>query len=290
MRIAVAVLLGITVATAVQAQPQAGAPPSAGVANINGGQLYYEVAGAGGHTLVFIHGGQMDSRMWDEQFALFSRSYRVVRYDFRGYGKSPAPTHVFAGEEDLAALLKFLRIQKATVVGLSLGGRVAIDFALVHPEMAEAIVAVAPGLSGFHFSDDPNMLESWRAAQDGDWRKVTELWLKSGYMAPAMRNPQIAARLRELAYDNAHQFLDNGALERILSPPAIDRLADLRVATLVMVGNLDVIDIHEICGLLRARVPRVREVLIPGAGHIVNMEKPAQFNAALQEFLSTVLQ
>jgi len=82
---------------------------------------------------VLIHGSQMDSRMRDEQFALFSKSYRVIRYDVRGYGKSPASTNVYASENDLAALLVYLKIPRTTIVGLSLGGRMAVDSALAHP-------------------------------------------------------------------------------------------------------------------------------------------------------------
>jgi len=184
--------------------------------------------------------------------------------------------------------VKFLRVQKAYVIGLSLGGRVAIDFALAHPEMVDAIVPVAPGLSGFHFSDDPNLMESWRAAQAGDWDKVTDLWLKSVYMAPAMENPRIATRLHQLARENAHENLDNGALEKPLYPPAIERLTQVKVPTLIIVGNRDVADIHEISGLLHARIPGAKEMVIEGSGHIVNMEKPEQFNRAVLDFLASV--
>jgi 3-oxoadipate enol-lactonase len=255
-----------------------------GFVELEGGKIYFEVAGSG-HPLVLIHGGQMDSRMWDEQFTLFSKTYRVIRYDYRGFGKSPAATKVFAGEDDLAALLKYLGVKKAYIVGLSLGGRVAIDFALAHPDMADAIVPVAPGLSGAHFSDDPSFMESWRAAQAGDWQRVAELWLKSGYMAPAMENSKIAPRLRQLATEDAHENLDNGALERVLYPPAIERLPDIKVPTLVIVGNRDVVDIHAICGLLYARVPGVKEIVIHNSGHIVNMEQPEEFNRAVLDFL-----
>jgi 3-oxoadipate enol-lactonase len=258
-----------------------------GLAELNGGQIYYEAAGSG-RALVLIHGGQMDRRMRDEQFALFAKSYRVIRYDARGFGRSPASTNVYADEEDLASLLKYLKVEKASIVGLSLGGRIAIDFALAHPEMTIAIVPVAPGLSGFHFSEDPALRESWHAAQDGNWEKVTELWLKSGYMSPAMENPKIAPRLHQLALENAHENMDNGALERVLNPPAIERLRQLRVPTLVIVGNRDVNDIHEICGLLYARVPGVKEIVIENSGHIVNMEQPEEFNRAVLDFLASV--
>jgi len=269
------------------AQSQAQSQVQSGFAEINGGKIYYEVAGSG-HPLVLIHGGQMNRRMWDEQFDLFSKSYRVIRYDVRGFGKSPASTNVYADEEDLAALLKYLHVDKAYVVGLSLGGRIAIDFALTHPDMTDGIVPVAPGLSGFHFSEDPNTMDSWRAALAGDWQKVADLWLKSGYMAPAAGNPKIAPRLHQLALENAHEYLDNPVLESMPNPPAIERLPEIRTPTLIIVGNQDVTDIHEICGLLYARIPHAREILIEGSGHIVNMEQPELFNRSVLNFLGSL--
>src|SRR5262245_45001564 len=91
--------------------------------------VYYEAAGHGG-TVVFLHGGQMDRRMWDEQFELFAKTHRVVRYDLRGFGKSPAPLEPYSHVEDLRALLDHLKIRRATLVGLSLGAAIAVDFAL----------------------------------------------------------------------------------------------------------------------------------------------------------------
>jgi len=255
-----------------------------GFVEVNGGRLYYEVAGKG-HPVVLIHGGQLDSRMWDDQFARYARSARVIRYDVRGFGKSPAASGMYADEEDLAGLLRTLKIEKASIVGLSLGGRIAIDLALSHPDLVDALVLVAPGLSGFHFSGDPNDAESIRAAQAGDWEAVTHYWLMSGYMAPAMANPKIAPRIHELALENAHEDMDNPFLERPLYPAAIDRLPSIHVPTLIVVGNRDVADIHEICGLLYARIPGAKQVIIDGAGHMVNMEKPEEFDRAVLPFL-----
>ena len=104
-------------------------------------------------------------------------------------------------------------------------------------------------------------------------------------MAPAMENPKIATRIHQLAIENAHENLDNPLLERPLQPAAIDRLPTIHVPTLVIVGNRDVADIHEICGLIYARVPRAKEVIIDGAGHMVNMEKPDEFDRAVLGFL-----
>lgn len=269
--------------TRAQSAPQLSV--TAGFAEVNGGKLYYEVAGAG-HPLVLIHGGQMDRRLWDEQFQLFAKQYRVIRYDVRGFGKSPAATAPYAGEEDLYALLKFLKVEKAYLAGLSLGGRIIIDFTLVHPEMVDALIPVAPGLSGFPFSPDPNDWNILEAAQAGDWVKAAEFWLKSGYMAPAMENPAIAPRLRQLSIENAHENLDNPLLERRLKPAAMERLPQIHAPTLIIAGDRDVTDIHEITGLLLARIPGAKEAVIAGSGHIVNMEKPEEFNRAVLDFLS----
>src|SRR5436305_1069029 len=219
-----------------------------GYCDVNGGKIYYEVAGQG-HALVLIHGGQLDRRMWDEQFQFFSQKYRVIRYDVRGFGNSPAATKPFSQHEDLAALLKCMKVDKAYIVGLSLGGRIAIDFALAHSEMVDALIPVAPGLSGFNLGTDPNELEILKAAQAGNFQKTTDLWLQSGYMAPAMKDPQIAPRIRQLALDNAHQELDNFLLDKDVFSSAIEHLSEIKVPTLIVVGSADVQGIHEITGL-----------------------------------------
>jgi pimeloyl-ACP methyl ester carboxylesterase len=129
---------------------------------------------------------------------------------------------------------------------------------------------------------------SWRAALAGDWQKVTDYWLKSGYMAPAMENPRIAPRLRQLALENAHEDLDNPLLESMPDPPAMDRLPDIKTPTLIIVGHRDVADIHQICGLLYARIPGAREIVIQGSDHIVNVEQPELFNRAVLGFLASL--
>jgi len=253
---------------------------------VNEGKLYYEIAGQG-HPLVLIHGGQLDRRMWDDQFQAFAEHYRVIRYDVRGYGKSAVATKPFASEEDLYALLKSQNVEKVYLVGLSLGGRIAIDFTITHPEMVDALVPVGAGLSGFQFLSNPSYPSILEAAQRGNFAQAEELWLKTGYMAPATENPALASRIRELAMDNAHVWLDNPLLERALKPPAIERLSAVRVPTLIVVGNRDVLSIHEIAGILQARIPGARTVVIEGAGHIVNMEQPREFNRVVLDFLGS---
>ncbi|MBI1750917.1 MAG: alpha/beta hydrolase [Acidobacteria bacterium] len=255
-----------------------------GTVDVNGGKLFYEEAGTG-DAVVLIHGGQLDRRMWDDQFQLFAERFRVIRYDVRNYGKSDTATQVYASEEDLYALLKQLDVEKAHLVGLSLGGRIAIDFTLAHPEMVSALVPVGAGMTGFSMPDNFPWEESLDAAQRGDFAKVTELWLKSGFMAPAMENPKLAPRVRQLSMENTKDWMSNPLLERRMKPPAVERLGEIRAPTLIVAGSRDVLNIQAIAGILQARVPGARTVVIPGAGHMVNMEKPEEFNRVVLEFL-----
>lgn len=258
-------------------------PARRGFARVHGARLYYEMKGSG-HPLVLIHGGQMDRRMWDPQFDLFARRYTVIRYDVRGYGRSDMPAKGFSHAEDLSGLLDFLRIEKASIIGLSLGGRIAIDFALSHPERVETLVLVGPGLGGYRFTDQ----SGWsivEAARDEGLEKAAEMWLANPYMAPAMEVPAIRQKLRQLATENARTWLANPIFERHLKPPAIERLSDIHVPALIVVGDRDVEDIQKIVEILTVGIAGSEKQVIPGAGHIVNMEKPEEFNQVVLGFL-----
>jgi pimeloyl-ACP methyl ester carboxylesterase len=227
----------------------------------------------------------MDRRMWDPQFESWSKKYRVVRYDVRGYGRSATPTLPYSDVDDLLAVLDSLGIARARLVGLSLGGRIAIDFTLVHPDRVASLVAVAAGMSGFEFSAG-NYPQQLRAAQEEGGEAAAELWLKDPYMVPAMEHPELAPRIRQLVLENAREWLQNPLLARRLRPPAARRLAEIRMPTLVVVGDRDVPDMQKVADQLAAEVRGARKVVIPGAGHIVNLEKPAEFDRAVLGFLA----
>jgi len=110
----------------------------------NGGSIYYEVKGKG-FPLVFVHGGNMDNRIWDDQVNIFAKRNLVIRYDIRGFGKSDRPKQPYSHVEDLFSLLNHLHVNKAVLVGLSLGSRIIIDFCLIHPEIVEALICAGPG-------------------------------------------------------------------------------------------------------------------------------------------------
>ncbi len=259
-----------------------------GFAPVNETRLCYEVAGRG-EPLVLIHGGQLDSRMWDEQFELFTKEFRVLRYDVRGYGGSGDLETPYSDAGDLAALLEYVGMtSKAHFVGLSLGGRIAIDFALTHPERVASLALAGPGLDGFEGGDGSEGARWWamvQAARDDGAPKAIEMWLSDPYMAPAMEHADLAPRIRRLSLENQRDWLGNPILQRSPRPSPAARLAEIRVPTLIILGDRDVPRIAAIVDTLSSGIAGAEKVVVRGAGHMVSMEKPEEFNRAVLGFL-----
>lgn len=275
----------------VSAEPGPAAPRvDTGTVAVNGTRLYYEAAGRG-RAVVLLHGGNLDRRMWDAQFPALARGYRVVRYDLRGFGRSGDRDAPFQAHEDLRALLDTLGIARASLVGLSGGGRIAIDFALTYPDRVDRLVLAAPGLSGWVYRDrgDTAYFPAARRARDrGDAAGLGLAWLGSAYLRPAMERPELVGPLRAMAAANGRAWmtlLTRGDLERVVLPPALGRTAALRVPTLLIIGTRDTGDMRAIADTLAATVPGVRRVWFGGAGHMLNMEQPQRFTEVVRTFL-----
>jgi len=270
----------------VNAQPDASL--GHGFAPVAGTRLFYEVKGTG-PAVVLIHGGQLDCRTWDDQFTAFGQHFRVIRYDVRGYGGSFQPDLLYSDADDLAGLLDYLEVKTAHIVGLSLGGRIAIDLAVARPARVTSLTLAGPGLSGF---EPPNAIETdlrmWslvKSARDDGPSAVSELWLKDPFMAPAMEHDRLVARLRKLARENAHCWLQNPILQRPPRPSPATRLGEIKVPTLLLIGDRDVPQIKGTIETLEKGISGSRKLVIKGAGHMVNMEKPEDFNEAVLSFL-----
>jgi pimeloyl-ACP methyl ester carboxylesterase len=146
--LATALIVGAGGVTVASAQPAA-APKidASGLVAVGPDRLFYEVAGQG-PTIVLIHDGTIHREVWDGQVAFFAAGHRVVRYDRRRYGKSSAPTVSFSNLDDLAALFAHLKIDKACLMGMAAGGRLAVDFTLRHPEKVTSLVLVGAVVGG----------------------------------------------------------------------------------------------------------------------------------------------
>ncbi len=273
-----------------------------GFAEVNGTTLYYEVAGVG-HPFVLAHGHLLDRRSWDDQFAVFAQHYRVVRYDQRGFGDSGliAKGDSYSDRQDLYALMQFLSIESAYLMGVSGGGSLAIDFTLEHPEMVDALIPVTAGVSGWRPSAEimqahPDVARMYTDLQDAfDKHEVARaveislaLWTDGPGRLPGQADPDVRERVREMSTRNWERPDDEVQAETPplpLEPPAIGRLAQIGVPTLVILGELDGPNPLE---QLTAEIPGARKVVMVETAHHPFMEKPAEFNQIVLDFLASL--
>ena len=265
-------------------------PSKGGFVDVPGARLAYEVAGEG-EALLLIHGGLADRTMWDDQLGAFSERYRTIRFDMRGFGESTMSPGPFALHEDVRAVLAALGETQAHVLGLSLGGRVAIDFALTYPEMVRTLILAGSALGGYTFSESTmrQIDEADEALDAGDIPRGVELelrlWIDGPRRTPDQVDPAVRERVRAMNTRNYERASPEGE-PQWPEPPAVSRLAEIEIPTLVIVGGGDVDDIHRIADLLVAEIPRSTKVVIPDAAHHPNMEKPEEFNRAVLNFLA----
>ncbi|PSL53524.1 pimeloyl-ACP methyl ester carboxylesterase [Saccharothrix carnea] len=259
---------------------------TAGRLILDDGELSYDRRGEG-PPVVLLHGGGLGGVTWDRQFALLAQDHTVIRYDARGHGGSSPVTGPFAHHEDLKDLLDGLGLDRVTLVGLSLGARTAIDFALLHPDRVVDLVLVGPGVSGMK-TEDPFIVDQvarLRAATAVD--EVAECLLRMWVDGPHRSPDEVDPAVRELCRGLTAHAVSRGAFT--VQPDelhAVDRLRELRARTLVVVGDLDSSDIHGVADLVRESAPRVEEVVVEDAGHLVNLDRPDEFDRALLRFLS----
>lgn len=261
-------------------------PLQADSLDVPGGKLWYEVRGDG-PPLVLLHDGLVPSGTWDDQMPEFVRLFRTVRYDRRGYGRSDAAKEPFSDVDDLHAVLESLKIERAALVGCSNGAKLAVDYALAHPDRVGSLVLVGPVVSGLPYSEhfQRRGLENFRPMfRDKSADGLIEAWVQDRYILdPA--STRARERLRELLKGSPNPLVNRGIESRAPERPAVGRLAEIKVPALILVGASDIPDVHAHAGALEAGIQGSRRVVIPGAGHLIHLEKPDLFNETVLTFL-----
>jgi 3-oxoadipate enol-lactonase len=265
-------------------------------ADVGDRELYYEIEGEG-PTVVLVHSAIADSSLWDAQVEAFAPHFRVLRYDVAGYGRSPLRPGPLSAVGDLHMLLGELGLDRASLVGNSFGGRIVLEYTLEHPEVVERLVLVAPGLPDHEWTGGTRRAsEAEEELFDaGDFEGAADGQVRLWVDGPARGPDAVDAALRERArlmilrsyelYAEAAQDGEPGPLER-LEPPASARLGEIGVPTLVVVGAEDVPDMHDIATRLAGGIPGATKVVVPDAAHLLPLERPAELNRILLDFLA----
>jgi pimeloyl-ACP methyl ester carboxylesterase len=266
-------------------------------ARVNGVELYYEETGSG-FPLIWSHEFGGDYRSWEPQVRYFSRRYRVITYNYRGYPPSSVPSDPAAYRneilvEDLAALMRHLGIQRAHVGGLSMGGNVALNFGIRYPEMAASLVIAGCGSGTVNreafVRECENrarlFLEKGAGAAADDFAGLAS---RRGFADKDPRGwAEFLAQVREHSPEGSAHMLRGVQIRRKTVYELEAELKTLMVPALIVVGDQD-----EPClepGLFMKRhIPHAGLVILPMTGHTANIEEPALFNLHVSEFLTAV--
>jgi 3-oxoadipate enol-lactonase len=261
-----------------------------GYADVNGVRLYYESAGEG-HPVILVHRGLVDRRMWDDQFLVFAREYRVIRFDIRGSGNSKIVPGDYSHHSDLRALMDTLEVEQAHLVGQSFGGSICVDFALEYSDRTTSLVLASAGMGGYSGMSIPVtryqtqlMLALTRMAPDDAVDLSLRMWVDGPNRTADEVEPEVRSRVRGMMNDALAQPL-RSYLPQMLNPPAAQRLKEIKVPTLIIIGDRDVDDTTDIADQLMRGIKGAQKIQLENAGHMVNMEQPAEFNRVVLDFL-----
>jgi len=255
--------------------------------------IHAEVAGEG-PEIVLLHEGICDSRMWDPQWEKYTRSHRVLRFDFRGYGRTPLEPGPYASARDVIELLDRHGFGHAALVGVSLGGRVALEVALAAPERVTALALVGSGLPGHDWSEE--MRATWEreetALRAGDLDGAVEVSLQTWVDGPRRRPDEVDAEVRERVGEMQRRAFElqlpvEEDEEELLVEDVAERLGEITAPTLVLTGEEDQPDIQAIADRLAREIPGARRAAIADTAHVPSMERTAEFDRLVLGFLES---
>jgi 3-oxoadipate enol-lactonase len=260
---------------------------------VPGGQLFVIDEGAGSPILL-LHAGIADHRSWNDIVPLMNGAgYRTIRYDQRGVGKSTTEDVSFSRIKDLLAVLDATGVDRAVLVGNSMGGVLAFDTAIEAPDRVVAVVGVAAGLGGFDGGNTPeehamfNEMERLEAADPVDPAAVTDIDVRLWVDGPGQPPTRVPAAIRELVkeMDLFDPAQPQGKPIR-LDPPAGERLSEIRCPILAVAGEIDVSEVAVTARHLEANAPNARALIWPDVAHMIGMEQPKRLADAIVEFLA----
>jgi 3-oxoadipate enol-lactonase len=248
---------------------------------VDGGEVWSEDSGSDGPPVVLLHPGVGDSRIWEPVLPTLAASYRVIRYDARGFGRSPAPMVKFSLLADLTAVLGYYGLDRVAMVGCSQGGGSALGLALEQPTRVAALVLLCPGVPGYPWPEEPDELDAEyeHALDAGDVDAVAGLmqriWAGAGSTSAVMEQLRSAARA---------EISSRGMEQR--DPPVFDRLGEISVPTSLLVGDADYAPLIQANRQAAARIPGCELAVVPGMDHLPPLREPDLVLSTIRSTLS----
>ncbi|MFE7271199.1 alpha/beta fold hydrolase [Streptomyces sp. NPDC057623] len=254
---------------------------------VKGGEIWADdtgTDGVAGHAvagppLVLLHAGVGDSRMWDPVLPGLVARHRVIRYDARGFGRSPKPTVSYTQAEDLRSVLDHFELDRVVLVGSSMGGRTVIDLTLSDPGRVAALGLLVPGVNGYEGLESAEvMAEIGQLATAGDMDGLVAMALRLWGGAGPDPDTEAAAQLRAAipAWFTTHGHEVPGA-------PAFDRLGELDLPCALLLGERDQPEVIRCNEEMAARIPGCRLVRHPGCDHFPTLRAPQDVARLLTE-------
>jgi len=249
-------------------------------ADVEAGRIWYQTCGTGPKAAVLIHDGILHSAAWDEVWPILCKDFRVVRYDRRGYGRSPAADAPYSPVDDLAVVMKAAGMDHAVLVASSAGGGIAVNFALQHPAAVDRLVLSGAAVSGLAVSQhfrERTMALIQRAVQGDVDGALRDSW------AFAPGHDAARKKAADLLTANPQNIRHRDPVRP--APPAKPLLPSIKAPTLILVGEHDIADVQGQSGALEALIPGSSRIVVRDAGHLMYMEAPEVFSRLVGQFI-----
>jgi pimeloyl-ACP methyl ester carboxylesterase len=254
--------------------------PDSGYIKVGKDSIFYESSGSG-KVIILIHDGLLDREVWNNQFFHYSKYFRVIRYDRRGYGNSSPSSEHYSNPEDLNTLFTYLKIDSACLIGCSSGGGLAIDFTLQYPQKVTSLVLVGAVVGGLPYTSHMTTRGGYLPPDIKDFKEVSIYYTSKDPYEIYYENTAVKETATELV--KKYPLRDNAP--HTYDPQAYRRLNEIKVPALIIVGEFDIPDVHAHSGAINAGILNSKRIIIPRSGHLVPMEQPDLFNEAVDNFL-----